>query len=297
MTSISGIRSFFTVLLFSAVSYVLTGQADTAKLGNTLSGKEDSTAIKRHSLYATAGFGSNMIFLGSSISSNNPFYSTGVVYGFKNSFYLSASVSHIQNTVPFIAYYSASADYKHTFNSWFDISAEVSGYSAAASLEQTLFSPFIFANFTAGFDWRLLYTRISGGALFSEKNTGFLQVSNSRYFQTPEFLKGRSFVSFNPGINVLFGEIYTVITQTGDTRFRYDPPFMKVKRYPTPLENTISSKFGAMDFQFSLPVTFSYDKFSLEAEPCYILPAYKKSSNTQIPRGFTFYLSASFRFF
>jgi hypothetical protein len=238
-----------------------------------------------------------MIFLGSSISSNSPFYSTGLVYGYKNSFYLSASATHIQGIDPFVAYYSAAADYKHTFNSWFDISADLSGYRPAPSLEQTLFNPFIFTNFTAGFDWRLLYTRLSGGVLFSGKTSGFVQVSNSRYFQTPEFFRGRSFVSFNPEINILFGQIYTIKTTTGDTSLRYIPPFMRKRRYPPQPEVTYSSRFGPMDLQFSLPVTFSYNKFSLEAEPCYILPVYKKGSMIEVQQGFTIFVTASFRFF
>ncbi|MGD0583823.1 MAG: hypothetical protein ABR974_12870 [Bacteroidales bacterium] len=284
------------LLFFLSISYVLYGQNDTNNNALADTGSKGSAVFPKNSLFATAGFGSNMIFLGSTISQNRPFYSTGLVYGFRNSIYLSASATHIEGMDPFLAYYSAAADYKHTFNSWFDISAEISGYKPAPSLEQTLFNEFIFANFTAGFDWKILYTRISTGALFSENTTGYIQVSNSRYFQTPEFFKGRSYISFNPEINMLFGDIGTLETTTGERQESYTPPFLNTRKDPPPSNDSYSSRFGPMNFEFSLPVTLNYSKFSLEADPCYILPAFRNSTS-QVPQGFTIYITASFRLF
>jgi hypothetical protein len=297
MTFLKWNKSLVMGLLFLlSVSYLLSGQNDTDNKAISENKSDTATVAQKHSLFATAGFGSNMIFLGSTITEDKPFFSTGLVYGFRNSFYLSASATHIQGMDPFAAYYSAAADYKHTFNSWLDISAEVSGYKTAPSLEQTLFNEFIFANFTSGFDWKLLYTRISAGALFSETNTGFLQVSNSRYFQTPSFFKGKSNISFNPEINLLFGEIYTMKTAAGDRRLSYSPPFIRTNKEPIPPYISYSSKFGPMNIEFSLPVTYIYGKFSLEADPCYILPAVS-NNESQVPQGFTFYITASFRIF
>jgi hypothetical protein len=285
-----------TLLFILSVNHILSGQADTTKTAKTENSKKADTVIKDHTLFATAGYGSNMIFLGATISQNQPFYATGLVYGFKNSFYLSASATHIQGLDPFVAYYNAAVYYKHTFNSWFDISADVSGYKTAPSLEQTLFDEFIFANFTSGFDWKILYTRLSAGALFSSKTSGFIQLSNSRYFQTPEFFKGKSYVSFNPEINMLFGDVIYMKTTSGASTLSYSTPFHHKRRDPPPPVISYTEKFGPMNFEFSLPVTFNYSKLSIEANPCYILPAYTKNLY-QVPNGFTIYVTASIRFF
>ncbi len=55
-------------------------------------------------------------------------------------------------------------------------------------------------------------------------------------------------------------------------------------------------KFGLMDFQFSIPVTFSYGRFSLEAEASYLLPMYSDPYYPDL-KGFTFYLNALVKIF
>jgi len=285
---------YLPLMLSLTVSASLYGQSDTTGVVSLDSNSKSTTTIVKHSLFASAGFGSNMIFLGSTISRDDPYLATGLVYSYRNSLFLSASAAHITGIEPFFAYYSVSADYKHTFNSWLDISANISGFKANRSLEQTLFNNFIFSNFTTGFDWKILYTRISGGLLFSQSTTGFIQFSNSRYFQTPSFFKGRSFLSFYPEINLISGEIVTMKTITGTSTYGYSPPFRKFRRDIQPPLLAYSSRFGPVLLDVSLPITFTYRSLSLEADPCYILPCFK-SNVMQAPKGFTFYLTASFR--
>lgn len=274
----------------------ISGQTDIKRsiIKDTLSGPGD---VGKHSLYAGAGYGSNMVYLGSTISNNLPFYSTAITYGFRNSLYFSASASHLVKIKPWLAFYSLSANYSHTFNSWFDISTDVAGYMTQKSLQDTLFSNFGFLSFTAGFDWKLLYTRISIDGILSDDTKGYIQVTNSRYFQTPEFLRGNAFISFNPEISILSGEIIKIETvTTGVKKYGLSPPFRHYKKNPVTTTETYTSQFGLIDFEFSLPVTFNYKTISIEAEPFYILPAYK-NPEYPAPKGFSFYLSAYVRFF
>jgi hypothetical protein len=281
--------------LLSAESHFLAfSQSDTlAKSVKNLSYENDSI-YQVHSLYASVGSGSNMIFLGSTISRDQPFYSTAVTYGYKNSFYASASASHIIGVNPLIAYYSLSLNYSHVFNSWFDISSSVAGNMTAESLQESLFSDFAFINLTTGFDWKLIYTKLSFGELISNNHQGYLQIRNSRYFATPQFFNGKGQISFDPNINVLFGDIIKIETTTGITRFGSAIPFHHFRKIPNSTIESYSYKFGLMDYEFSLPVTFSYDNFSIEAEPSYILPSYSNSVYHP-PKGFTFFVNAYFR--
>jgi hypothetical protein len=65
---------------------------------------------------------------------------------------------------------------------------------------------------------------------------------------------------------------------------------------PSSSTETYSEKFGLMDLQFSLPVTFSYGNFSLEAEASYLLPVYTDPYYPE-QKGFTFYLNMFFKIF
>lgn len=249
---------------------------------------------KIHSLYAGAGYGRNMIYLESSISSGKPYYSTMLTYGFRSSFYATATASSIEGTSPFIAFSSLSLSYRHTFNSWLDISADLAGYKTSENLQQTLFNDFAFFSFTSGFDWNILYTKLSLAGVHSVNNKGYIQLGNSHYFQTPAFFRGKAFVSFDPEINILFGDIVKIKTTQGIIRYGYSSPFRHFVRFQTYPIESVSSKFGLMDIEFSLPVTFNFININLEAEPGYFLPAY---SNPQYPapKGFTFYLTAIIR--
>ncbi len=155
-----------------------------------------------------------MIYLGTSISNNKPFCSAAVTYGYRSKFFVSASATHLSDINPYLAFYTLSMNYSHTFNSWFDISADVAGYKAAESLRDSLFADFAYLSLTTGFDWKLLYTRISFSELVSEENGFYLQISNSHYFETPAFFNGKALISFDPVIDLLCGNLITVESVT-----------------------------------------------------------------------------------
>jgi hypothetical protein len=132
--------------------------------------------------------------------------------------------------------------------------------------------------------------------ILSDVTKGYIEIANSRYFQTPEFFRGNAFISFNPDISLLSGEIIKVETVTGVKRYGLSPPFRHYKKNPLSPTDTYTSRFGLIDFEFSFPVTFNYKNVSIEAEPCYILPAYK-NPGYPAPKGFSVYLSAYVRIF
>jgi hypothetical protein len=286
------------------ICLAITASSQTAILcqADTLSLHSDTTSIhykssdEIHSLYSGIGAGSNMIYLGSSISNNKPFYSAAVTYGYKNSLFASATASHLSGTNPYIAFYNAALIYRHTFNSWFDISSSLAGYKAAESLQDSLFADFADITLTTGFDWRLLYTRITFSGLISEENGFYLQISNSRYFETPVFFNGKALVSFDPDIDMLFGNLVSVENASGNEIHGNAPPFSHARKKPAGSTATYSEKFGLIDLQFSLPVTFSWGKFSIEAEPVYLLPVFSDPAYTE-PEGFVLFINVIFKIF
>ncbi len=250
-----------------------------------------------HSLYGGAGHGTNMIYLGSTISQNLPFQYVSVAYGFKNSFYASVTGVHLDGLKPFGAFYIGSLSYYHTFNSWFDISADIYRYKVTSMLTDTLFNSFVYSDLTLGFDWRILYTKISGGGLFSKENNAFFQLRNSRYFQTPDFLRGKVDISFDPYVNLLFGTLISIETET-ETVYTYSQPGRKW-RFPKQIQTTnsyLTKKFGLLEMDFGLPVAFNTDFMTIELEGDYVLPLHS-TADYPGPKGFVFTLSAFFRIF
>ena len=168
----------------------------------------------RHALYTGIGYGSNMIYMGSTISHNQPFGYTALSYGFNNEFYATVSAIHLSDSDPLAAFYTGSLNYNHAFNSWFDISAGVYRYQVHPSLADTLLRNFTYGDMTLGIDWRLIYSKISVGTLLSDENQTYFQIRNSRYFQTQEFSRKKFYISFDPYINLLLGPRYKVESHT-----------------------------------------------------------------------------------
>lgn len=264
--------------------------ADSSKTGSN---------ILRHSLFTGAGYGSNMIYLGSTISQNQSYSYGNITYGFRNQLYASVSAVHLSGTDPFLAFYIGALNYNHVINSWFDISAGIYRYQVPPSLTDTLFSNFNYGDLTLGFDWKLLYSKLSVGGLFSEENQVYFQFRNSRYFQTPEFFKGKANISFDPYANLLFGKLIKVET-TAETSVFAPSPGRKWKQNDTSHgSSTITStseRFGIMEVDFGLPVAFNTDFMTIEAEVNYVLPLYNDPVYRN-PKGFIFMLSGFFRIF
>lgn len=259
----------------------------------------DSTnepAVKKYSLYGGAGWGNNLIYLGSTISHDMPYYSAMLSLGLNNGLNISASASHLNETHPFIAFYSLSARYAKTVNTWFDYSADISGFITPRSLQESLFSNFALLNLTTGFDWKLIYTKLTFSDMYSKGNGVYLQILNSHYFESGRFFNGKAFLSFDPDICLLFGRLVKVESNLGTTSLGNAPLFVQLKKKHNTISTTYiySYVFGMMETEFSVPVTLNSTNFTIEAEPSYILP-FHSNTDYPSPKGFSVTISAYFR--
>ena len=276
---------------------LLTYQNTQSQPGTEIAVNQPDTSSSEgshHSLFTGLGYGSNMIYLGSTISQDQPFGYSALTYGYRDALYATVSAVHLSNQTPFLAFYTGSLNYTHVFNSWFDISASISRYQVTPSLTDTLFNSFFYSDLTLGFDWKLIYTKVTGGVLFSDENSGYLQIRNSRYFETSEFTKKKVNISFDPYFSILFGPLTEVETDEGSI-VKISPPYRKGGKYGqiSPV-TTISTTFSLMEMDFGMPVSFNTSKFAVEAEPGYILPLYDDPEYPGL-KGFVFLLSGYFR--
>lgn len=180
---------------------------------DTLSTSEEKD---RSALYAGSGYGSNMIYLGSTISRDLPFGYGALSYTLGGDLSLTGSaflLPALEPTAP--AFGSISIYYSHDFTKWLDISAGASRFMVRSSLADTLFSNFNYADIKLGLDWKILYTEVSFGGFLIKDPPSYLQVRNSRYFETPSFFMGKANISFYPYANLLFGGLITSETVDG----------------------------------------------------------------------------------
>jgi hypothetical protein len=305
------ILSIFLMLAVTAFSYSQNDAIHSVQEADTIS---PASKVPHHTLFMGTGYGTNMIYLGSTISGNQPYLYSALTYGFKSEFYATASAIHLSNVAPFLAFYIGSINYNHVFNSWFDISAGVYRYEVAKALPDTLFSSFTYGDFTLGIDWRLIYTRLSTGLLLSEENLSYFQIRNSRYFQTPEFLRKKVNFSFDPYINLLLGTLYksettteTFITTSSTTQMwrganqgnlntTKTSNTTAVPVTTTSTNTAFAKSFRLMEVDFGLPVALNSDRFTIEAEASYVLPLYDDSYFPG-PKGFVLMFSCIFRIF
>jgi len=285
--NLCALRLFLLILSLMVMSQARS--QDTAASRDTA-----GTGTKPHSLFTSLGYGTNMICLGSTISGDQSYGYGAVTYGFRNKFYLTASGVHLSGREPFGAFYTGTAAYSHTFNSWFDISADLSGYLVAPELADTLFNSFVYGSITLGLDWRILYTRITTGAVAVSGTRPYLMIRNSRYFETPEFTSKKFYFTFDPYINILAGSMTKAETTSG-TSVATSPPYKKKDNDGQGSASTKYTTFYSLiEVDFGLPVSFNAGRFTIEAEPAYILPVYEDEEYPGI-KGFNFLLSVYIR--
>ncbi len=305
------------ISLFSAFSISLAPKAFSQ--ADSLNSAVADTGKSRHTLYSAAGYGSNMIYLGSTISEDQSYDFAALSYGYRSSLFLSVSAFHLANHDPYAAFYAGSLSFIHIFNSWLDISLSTSRYHVAPSLRETLFSNFFYSDLTVGIDWKLLYSKLSAGWLYTSESNMYYQFRNSRFITTPLFFKKKAYISFDPYVNVLLGTLSTIDTNT-DTIKTVTYPFYSTgtgsgsgpgngngsgsgsgstagtTTAQAVTSSTLSTRFGILEIDLGIPVSFVTNRFTFEVEPGYVLPFYDE---TYFPgtKGFLFTVSCYIKIF
>jgi hypothetical protein len=231
----------------------------------------DSLVVKEqaHQFFAGAGYGSDLIYYGTSVSGNQPYFSGELLYAWEKGLWAAAGFYHLPDQDPFFSFVDLSVGYSYVFNKVFDAGISVSQYHGGESIDTTLYANYTFLAANAGIDWMLLYTTFTPGWLLAEENSFYLMVDNTHFFRTPAFGKKDCYFSFNPGISFLFGS-YAWLRQYGRQGGGGQGPGPGGNRniYTT---TVIEEDFRLLDMQLSIPVEFYLDRLSIEFEPAYFL--------------------------
>ena len=285
-----------TGMMIVLFSLSLNAQEDTISVIQAQDQESVEEPVSPHSLYTSVGLGNNMVYMGSLISQDKPYYFGSLTYGFKEKLYASVSSFHLAAYDQFLAFNTFSLNFSHTFNSWFDISLSLSRYQVNNELTDTLFNSFLYGDLTLGLDWRILYSKLSAGGIFSESSGAYFQLRNSRYFETSMFLNGKANISFDPYVNMLFGTLTETTTSSGTTIGITQPFSSKKTSGRNSTGTTTREFFSLMEIDLGIPVAFNMGKVTIEAEPGFILPLYSETDPNN-PKGFSFLLSCYLRIF
>ncbi len=283
-------RKFHAILFIVIMSFMVV-QGGYAQ-GTAGSDKDASV----HSLYSGLGYSNNMIYMGSNLSQDKPLYTGSLTYGYKDQLFATVSVNHLAAYDPVISFSAFTLSYSRDLNNWFDVSLDLSRYQVNSELSDTLFNNFFYGSIALGADWKILYTNLSIGGVFSEGSGAYFQLRNSRYFETSRIMNNRIFFSFDPFVNLLAGTLTKTVTPDG-TIIGVSEPFKSSKSGSGQHSSSSSTDyFSLMEIDFGLPVGINSDRVTIEAEPGYIMPAYS-GSEAEGTEGFTFFLSIYFTIF
>lgn len=232
------------------------------------------TAESKHAFYVNLGTGSNMLYIGSTLNEQSSFLSAQGIYSYNKELMVAASVYHLPGVTPSIAFYDVSVGYSKIINKTFDGSLYLSGYFTADELQATYFSNFWYLTVSGGIDWNILYTQLVYSKIINSDGY-YLQLINSHYFATNDFLKDKAFIDFNPAANLVMGNRYSVTppaSATGSGTGSSDT------------EPVYSSSFGLLDIEISMATGFNINNFTFEVEPLYYIPLYDNPDYSSSPQ-------------
>lgn len=253
-------------LLFCLLVNVLTIglMAETSADSTKTDGVEKA---RQASLYLGAGYGSDLLYSGYSLSGQKPYYSMDVLYSFNRQWSASAAIYHLDGAEPGIAFYDVALGYRRYFNSWWDAGASLSAYFTNPSIQDIYFGHFAYLTLTGGFDWRILYSKLVYSALLDDSGSHYLQMKNSHYFSTNDFWNDKAYMDFNPTFNLVFGDRYKLITTTAGDQVGPGGGAEEVVGY--------ESLFGLMDLEFSIPIASIMAILAWKWSPCITFPSIK----------------------
>lgn len=208
----------------------------------------------------------------------------------------SATLYNLPGQEPAIPIYDLSAGFAHVFNDYLDFSVSVSSYLSIDKIENDLYENFAYMRISGGFDWIWVYSKLTVGRILEQDSGIYMYFRNSRYFRTGTFGKSGNYFSFDPNVNILFGNFYQVQPLYRGQNRPDGRPGQGGQGQNQIIGEEIADQFTMLQTEISVPVSFYFHNFTFEAEPLYLLPR-SLNGESSGTKGFYFFLSAYYRIF
>jgi hypothetical protein len=253
--------------------------------------------ISAHKVYIGSGYGNDLLYDGSSLSANQPYVSADLNYVYRGKLWFSATAYNLPHLDLMLPMADLAVGFNHYFNDVFDISVALSNYRTAAEIKQQMYDNFSFFRVKGGIDWYWLYTTLAAGRMVGESSGMYYYFRNSKYFRTPDMGKSKSYFTFDPNFNMVYGTQISYDPIVYTKSFPGKPPVINPPTSPGGEEAyyTTKTSLGLVKMELSIPTAFVINRFTIEAEPVYLLPL--KTQTLQRDGGFYFFLNAYYRIF
>lgn len=256
----------------------------------------DSVGTEKNYLSSSISYGNNSSFLGRFQSRAMPYLGADVTAMHKNGLWFSVMAYDIVSSPVFMDEIDLMAGWNFDLSEKWDGSFYYGSYFFQENTELLKSYVANSASVAAGFDWSILYTRLSSAYIFGNDISDiFLILDNSHYFEFPNILGG-DYISLDPQISLIAG------TQTFYEQFVVEeeipgkaangkgkgkgkdkgkgkgkgPGQGKTPIEPKTTEVSIieneSRSFNVMSYELALPVIYTRGNWAFETSGRYSIP-------------------------
>lgn len=247
-----------------------TTAADSTVLDST------STSSIKHLWIVGATLGNNSSYLGRYQATRLPYYAVDLTYRNESGFWLSTTAYQVLGSGSFIDEVDLMAGWNKNLSDKIDASVYYSRFFFSAESELLKASVANALNASAGLDWGYVYTKLSGSFLFGASTDFFLTIDNSRYWEVEKVLHKKDYVSFEPRFSVIAGTQTFVESHLGRSPSPISSPAVPRgpggSAGPSSKQETNTTAFNIMTYELSLPLSYTYNKTSLEFAGRYSIP-------------------------
>ena len=227
----------------------------------------DTTDVPTRRLAVALSYASNSTYFGRSQAVAFPYAAAALTYTAKSGFYGSVEFYNLLNTPPALAETDLTVGWEHDLGKTTDLSLSYSHFFFPASSELVKSSVSNAFDTGLGQDWGAFYSRLSATYLFGSaagKGDGFLTLENSRSFETKHGFGQHDYFAVEPVVSITAGTqsfAEAALTKRNKGKGKGNLPVARSVR-----------RFGLVDYEFGIPVSYYVGKLELSAGWRYVVP-------------------------
>ena len=225
----------------------------------------DTAEVPRRSFAAALNYGSNSAYFGRSQAGAFPYAAATLTYEAKSGLYGSVEFYNLLNTATALDETDLTVGWDHDLGKTADVALSYSHFFFPANSE--LVKASVSNAFDAGLgqDWGAFYSRLSATYLFGSaagRGDGFLILENSRAFETAHGFGQHDYFAVEPVVSLAAGtQAFAETALSSRNRGRGRLPVARNAR-----------RFGLVDYEFGVPVSYHVGKLGLSAGWRYVVP-------------------------
>ena len=225
----------------------------------------DTTDVPKRSFAAALSYGSNSTYFGRSQAVAFPYAAATLTYSAKSGLYGSVEFYNLLNTPTALDETDLTVGWNHDLGKTADVALSYSHFVFPANSE--LVKASVSNAFDAGLgqDWGAFYSRLSATYLFGSaagRGDGFLILENSRSFETKHGFGQHDYFAVEPVVSVAAGtQSFAETALTKRNKGNGNVPLVRNVR-----------RFGLVDYELGVPVSYYVGKLELSAGWRYVVP-------------------------